>query len=60
MANSMNFIISHIFREGNSLADKLASLGLFLNGFIWHCCLPSEAIQPYNHNRYGIPLFRFS
>lgn len=60
IASTMNFIISHIFREGNSLADKLASLGLYLNGFIWHSHLPSEAIQSFNHNRYGLPLFRFS
>jgi hypothetical protein len=55
----MNFILSHIFREGNSLADSLASLALTLNGFMWHSLLPSEALTAYNHNRFGFPLFRF-
>ncbi|PNX85515.1 ribonuclease H, partial [Trifolium pratense] len=60
ISKSMNFIISHIFREGNSLADKLASLGLHSNSFIWHSQLPSEAIPAYNQNRFGLPLFRFT
>jgi ribonuclease HI len=59
LSSNMNFILSHIFREGNSLADSLASLALTLNGFMWHSLLPSEALTAYNHNRFGFPLFRF-
>ncbi|GAU26607.1 hypothetical protein TSUD_102140 [Trifolium subterraneum] len=60
LSRNMNFIISHIFREGNSLADKLASMALSLNGFMWHSHLPGEAMLAYNQNRFGFPLFRFS
>jgi len=28
LVKSMNFLLSHIFREGNHCADKLAALGL--------------------------------
>jgi ribonuclease HI len=37
----MNFFLSHIYREGNVLADKLASLGLVSPGlmlFLWRFC----------------------
>jgi hypothetical protein len=56
----MNFILSHIYREGNALADKFASLGLNSTGFIWFDVIPVVAIPAYNHNRLGLPLFRFS
>ncbi|MCH99434.1 ribonuclease H protein [Trifolium medium] len=37
MAKSMNFIITHIFREGNQVADLLANHGLTLDSiFYWH------------------------
>jgi hypothetical protein len=35
MLKDMNFILSHIYREGNALADKLASLGFSYDGFKW-------------------------
>jgi len=32
----MNFVISHIYREGNQCADSLANIGLSLQGlFVW-------------------------
>jgi ribonuclease HI len=34
---SMNFIVSHLFRKGNSCADTLANLGLSANAF-WSKC----------------------
>jgi ribonuclease HI len=57
---NMNFILSHIYREGNALADKFASLGLNSTGFIWFDVIPVVAMPAYNHNRLGLPLFRFS
>ncbi|MCI20530.1 ribonuclease H protein, partial [Trifolium medium] len=32
---SMNFIVTHLYREGNSCADTLANLGLNLDAFCW-------------------------
>jgi len=33
---SMNFVVSHIFREGNQCADSLANFGLTIQGlFSW-------------------------
>jgi hypothetical protein len=31
----MNFIISHLYREGNYFANKLANLGVFLTDYTW-------------------------
>ncbi|KAK2406970.1 hypothetical protein QL285_042639 [Trifolium repens] len=56
----MNFILSHIYREGNALADRLASLDLVSTGFLWFDVIPREIMPAYNHNRLGLPLFRFS
>lgn len=35
-------ISSHIFREGNSCANKLANLGHSMNGSVWLDSLPGE------------------
>jgi hypothetical protein len=36
----IQFILSYIYREGNCLVDKLASLGLSSIGFSWYIVLP--------------------
>lgn len=35
LTNRINFRISHIFRKGNTFADKLANFGLNCNSFVW-------------------------
>jgi len=40
LVKSMNFLLSHIFGEGNHCADKLAALGLTQNGFQWWSSTP--------------------
>ncbi|MCI09448.1 ribonuclease H protein [Trifolium medium] len=53
LVRNMNFIVTHLYREGNSCADTLANLGLYVDTFCWwdvpppqvaadlHCyCLP--------------------
>jgi ribonuclease HI len=35
VTKSMNFMVSHIYREGNGCADALANIGLDLTGFVW-------------------------
>lgn len=45
----MDFILSHIFREGNCCVGKLANFGLFT----------SQIRTYYVINRLGLPNFRF-
>jgi hypothetical protein len=52
--------MSHIYREGYTVADKLASLGLNSNGFIWYDVNPIDIFEAFNHNRLDLSLFRFS
>ncbi|GAU23975.1 hypothetical protein TSUD_327760 [Trifolium subterraneum] len=56
--NSMNFCISHIYREGNHCADKLASLGLTLNDYTWWDIAPMIIRKDLVSNRLGLPFFR--
>jgi ribonuclease HI len=57
--NSMNFMLTHIYREGNHCADKLASLGLSRFDFTWWSCLPFEISSGFFRNRSGLAYFRF-
>lgn len=45
-----NFIISHIHREGNAVADALANEGFGLDDFTWCIGLPEGAQEPYHRN----------
>ncbi|KAF1892262.1 hypothetical protein Lal_00036624 [Lupinus albus] len=55
----MNFCISHIYREGNSCDDKLASYGIVSRrNFIWFN-LPIFLSNEYHINRLGLPSCRF-
>jgi ribonuclease HI len=55
---SMSFCISHIYREGNHCADKLASTGLALTDFCWWNAAPEIIIKDLDSNRLGLPFFR--
>jgi len=35
MIGNMNLMITHIFREGNHCANKIANLGLYVINFTW-------------------------
>ncbi|XP_024626579.1 uncharacterized protein [Medicago truncatula] len=42
MLRSMNYFVSHVFREGNQRADGLANIGLSIDQFtIWNTIPPS-------------------
>jgi len=45
---NMNFLVSHIYREGNSCAHGLTNLGLALSSLVW---FPPD----YVRNRLGLP-----
>lgn len=56
----MNFVISHIYREGNWCADKLASKGLELQGVTIWLEMPGLLKDLFIHDRLGLPNFRLS
>jgi ribonuclease HI len=55
----MNVIVSHVFREGNTVADKLSKLGLLVTDFTWWTSSPSSIREDIARNRDGIPFYRF-
>jgi ribonuclease HI len=52
-------ISSHIFREGNCCADRLAALGHSIVGDIWLDILPDELKIDFFRDRCGLPNYRF-
>ncbi len=58
---SINFVYSHVYREGNACADGLANLGLYysLNYLVWFDSIPDSIGGEYNRNRLGLPNYRF-
>ncbi|XP_004304923.1 PREDICTED: putative ribonuclease H protein At1g65750-like [Fragaria vesca subsp. vesca] len=56
----MNFRCSHIFREGNMVADKMANLGLSNASFTWYDNPPTELHGFLQADYLGIPNYRFS
>ena len=56
---SMNFVITHIYREGNQCADTLASIGFNVAHLtVWNV-LPDCVRAEFVKNRLGLPNFRF-
>jgi len=52
-------ISSHIFREGNYCADKLANRGHFIQGSVWLDSLLTELHLDFFCDRVGLPNYRF-
>jgi ribonuclease HI len=59
MLRQMNFMVTHIFREGNQAADLLANHGLNLTSIIYWHHTPSFLCPYINNNKLGIPSFRY-
>ena len=59
---SMRFVVSHIYREGNACADRLANLGLSMSSLevFWSDYTPDFIRGEYTRNRLGMPNFRFT
>jgi ribonuclease HI len=55
----MNFIVSHIYREGNTCADLLAEIGLGINGSLWWDNVLGVIRQAVIRNKLGLPNYRF-
>jgi len=56
---NVQVISSHIFREGNTCADRLANLGHSVVGEVWLSALPSEIQHDFLADRCGLPRFRY-
>jgi len=54
----MNFIVTHIYKEGNQCADSLAAWGLNANGLTVWTYVPLFIRECYVKNRLGMPNFR--
>ena len=59
LTRNMNFMVSHIFREGNPCADSLANVGLTLDHLTCWYNLPPFIQKPFVENKIGWPMFRF-
>ena len=56
----IRFRVTHIFREGNVCADKLANLGfIHRESFHWYNRLSSSLFSDFFMNRYSLPMYRF-
>jgi hypothetical protein len=53
-------MVSHIYREGNECADKLANIGLSLDTFQLWDHLPLSLGHSFGRDKLGMPSFRFS
>lgn len=56
---NMNFIVSHVYREGNQCADGLANIGLTLDNYTTWNAIPSSLLSAFVLNKLGWPNFRF-
>jgi ribonuclease HI len=58
MARHMHVIVTHIYREGNQVADLLANHGLTLPSIVYLEDIPLFAKDCYDRNKNGLPSFR--
>jgi ribonuclease HI len=59
LLNDLNCIVSHIHREGNTVADLLAAHGLHLPSFSLWLAAPEFIKDSLAKNHLGLPNFRF-
>jgi len=52
-------ISTHIFREGNVCAVKLANMGHSVQGAVWVPTLPPTLGSDFFRDRCGLPNYRF-
>ncbi|GAU46013.1 hypothetical protein TSUD_401350 [Trifolium subterraneum] len=57
-SHNMQLLFSHVFREGNCCADKLANHGHNITGFHWWDFMPPFLQEDFYRDRYGVPYFR--
>lgn len=60
VASSFDFKVTHIYREGNHCADKLASFGVASRCFTWWDLIPSFIRDDFDRDRWSLPNYRFT
>lgn len=60
LMTGLTCMITHMYSEGNHCADKLASIGLTVDGFTWWSSPPVNIRADLVNNRLGLPYYRFS
>jgi hypothetical protein len=55
----IQIISSHIFRESNCCADKLANMGHSVHGAVWLSVLPPDLLAEFYLDRCGMPCYMF-
>jgi hypothetical protein len=58
MLSQMNYIITHTYREANTVADYLANMGLSLSFYTAWSLAPSFISEDMARNKLGFPGFR--
>ncbi|MCH79531.1 glycerol-3-phosphate dehydrogenase, partial [Trifolium medium] len=58
MVSQMNCVVTHIYREGNDVADLIARHGLTLGNFVDWIVPPLFILDCIDHNKLGLPRFR--
>lgn len=56
----MGFIATHIYRKGNSCADRLANYEISNLDFVWWNSLPNFIRHEFCHNKLRLPNYRFN
>lgn len=59
LLQSMNYYVSHVFREGNQYADGLANIGFYVNHFTLLQTIPASLQVVFVRDKLGWPNFRF-
>lgn len=58
MTSKFDFLVSHVFREANHCADKLANFGVISKYYTWWDLIPNFIRYGFFCNRWGLPNFR--
>jgi hypothetical protein len=60
MTRSMNFFVSHVYREGNVCVDVLANLGLGLLELTFSNIAPLPVCNSFARDKSGLSNFKFT
>jgi len=55
----MNFVVSHVYREGNCCADLLASIGLSLSHLKIWMDIPNYIRSAFVKDKLRMPIYKF-
>lgn len=60
LSKKTRFSVTHIFREGNYCANKIAALGFAFQGFHWWDTISRIISDDFIRNRVSLPNYRFT